>query len=169
MKTAGIILIAASILLAGRDYEKKKRQSARELERFLRLLSYLEQEITYRQTPLSAALRGFAAYSEGLCGIFAERLQKGIGQNQKPIRQIWEDAAAVYERQGLTAEEMARIRQAGAAFSLPRREMIASQTKIDQECLWELLKQRRGKLEQDCRLLRCLSVMGSLFAVILLM
>ena len=169
MKTAGIILIAAGILLSGREWEKRKRSCVRELERYLRLLSYLEQEITYRQTPRPSALKSFMSYGEGIAAEFAEKVREGLIQSRKSMPEIWEEAAELYHGLGFTAEELGRIRQAGTAFSLPRREMIGCQSRTDQKYLQQLLEARRSGLEKDCRLFRWLSVMASLLAVILLM
>lgn len=169
VKTAGILLIAAGILLLGREWEKRKTDCVREMEYFYRFLRYLEQEITCRQTLLLAALERSGPYVRGLAHRLSQQLMACLETRQEPFGQIWEELTEdIYGGMGLAAEELQVMKQAGAAFAFAQKEMIGSQTGLDQACLWRLLEERRERLRRDCHLSRCLSVMASLFVILIL-
>lgn len=168
VKTAGILFLSAGILLLGREWEKRKTDCVREMEYFYRLLRYLEQEITCRQTLLSAALERSGPYVRGLAYRLSQQLIDCLETRQEPFDRIWEELTEdIYGQIGLAPEELQIMKQAGAAFAFSQKEMIGSQTGLDQACLWRFLEERRKRLQKDCYLLRCLSVMASLFVILI--
>ena len=169
MKTAGIFLIAAGILLAGQEWEKYKSICVRELEYFYRFLQFLEQEVVYRQAKLPLALEHFRNYAGGDSAAFALLLAEKINTEQDTVAVLWRDAVKeIYGKKGFEKEELRIMETAGNAYSLWQKERIGEQSELDRKCLWELWRRREQQFQKDRRLFRCLSAAASLFAVILL-
>ena len=170
LKAAGVLLVAAGVVAAGFEEAGKRNRCAWELEQFVRLLRFSEQEITGRRMALASVFAQAAAYTDGKACELGQELSARLNENGCGFLSLWESLIdRLYAEYPLSQAELCAMKQAGKAFLLPQKDLIGSQSRMDQEILWRMCGERREHLAADCRLIRCLSVMAGLFLTVLLL
>lgn len=169
MKLAAAAAAACIFLSIGFRVESAKRETAKQLQEFIRLLLFAGQEIETRGSILEEVFSKAAFIVEGKTKCLVLRISQGLAKGHD-FKDEWDAAVReIYSGIGWNAQEQECILHCAADFLLPERKMVREQLSFDAKQLSGLFDDRAGRLKDECKLCRVLSFCAAAFLLILML
>ena len=167
MKLAAAAMIAVILLSIGFCVETSRKETAKQLQEFIRFLLFAGQEIEARGSMLEEVFQKAALITQGATKEFVDCIAKHVAEGGDFLME-WDHAACeAYSKIGWSTQEQERILYCASDFLLPERGMVKEQLLFDAKQLSQLYEERVSKLGNECKLCRVLSFSAAAFLLIL--
>ena len=167
MKLAAAAMIAGILLSIGFCVETSRKETAKQLQEFIRFLLFAGQEIEARGSMLEEVFRKAASITQGATKEFVDRIAMHMAEGGDFLQE-WDHAACeAYSKIGWNTQEQERILYCASDFLLPERSMVKEQLLFDAKQLSQFYEDRVSKLGNECKLCRVLSFSAAAFLLIL--
>ena len=167
MKLAAAAMIAGILLSIGFCVETSRKETAKQLQEFIRFLLFSGQEIEARGSMLEEVFQKAASITQGATKEFVDCIARRVAEGGDFLTE-WDYAACeAYSKIGWSTQEQERILYCASDFLLPERSMVKEQLLFDAKQLSQLYEERVSKLGNECKLCRVLSFSAAAFLLIL--
>ncbi len=168
MKLASAAIIAGTILSIGFCIETSRKETAKQLQEFIRFLLFAGQEIETRGSMLKEVFRKAELITQGATKEFVDQIAKRMEECNDFLQEWDYTAREVYSKIGWNTQEQELILHCASDFLLPERGMVREQLLFDAKQLSQLCEKRVNKLGNECKLCRVLSFSAAAFLLILI-
>ena len=167
MKFVAAAMIAGILLSIGFCVEMSRKETAKQLQEFIRFLLFSGQEIEFRGSMLEEVFRKATSITQGATKEFVARIAEHVAEGGDFLQE-WDRAACeAYSKIGWNTQEQELILHCASDFLLPERSMVKEQLLFDAKQLSQLYEERVSELGNECKLCRVLSFSAAAFLLIL--